>query len=549
MLCNRVVVLLLGAACVAAIPLPAKRGRSEATESLAAAFLAKHPPLHLSDRLHKGEPHERLQDASKVVLGNLTSYAGFFTVNAEKASNMFFWHFPALNGDKSAPLLIWLQGGPGASSMFGLFHETGPYELQRDTTSKRGEIKLSQRALTWNNRYSLLFIDNPVGAGFSYTESADGYATTEEDVSLNLLSVLQQFYLVFPSKAKVPLYLTGESYAGHYIPALGYRIHVHNGLLDKSNPAYIPMEGLAIGDGWIDPINMVPAYPAMLEGMGLIDLTQQKVFESYCARITTAIKGKYMSTAFAIWDEMINGDLFPYDSLFLNVTGSYDYDNNQNTQAPASFSLYAEFLDQVDTRAALHVGTAAFGLNSSDAEKALQSDFMRSMIPELQTLIPNYKVLIYSGNLDIIVGAPLTDAFMTKLDFNGSAAFHSAARVPYKVGGKNDEEVAGYVKHVGNLTQVVVRGSGHILPHDQPERGLDMISRFVDSAAGWCSCDDSCHKEECCPSSTCESSKKSHSVAKAARARGQAASGYTKKRGAAKRLAAKSRHAAPWDRR
>jgi hypothetical protein len=92
----------------------------------------------------------------------------------------------------------------------------------------------------------------------------------------------------------------------------------------------------------------------------------------------------------------------------------------------------------------------------------------RSMVPELLTIIANYKVMIYSGNLDIIVGAPLTEGFMSKLDFNGSVAFHAAPRVPYKEVGS--QEVAGYVKHAGNLTQVVVRGAGHILPHDQPER-------------------------------------------------------------------------------
>lgn len=83
-------------------------------------------------------------------------------------------------------------------------------------------------------------------------------------------------------------------------------------------------------------------------------------------------------------------------------------------------------------------------------------------------MIANYKVMIYSGNLDIIVGAPLTEGFMSKLDFNGSIAFHAAPRVPYKEVGS--QEVAGYVKHAGNLTQVVVRGAGHILPHDQPQR-------------------------------------------------------------------------------
>ena len=59
----------------------------------------------------------------------------------------------------------------------------------------------------------------------------------------------------------------------------------------------------------------------MLEAMGLIDSQQQKTFASYCARIVAAIKGKYMRLAFDIWDEMINGDVFPYGSLFLNVTG------------------------------------------------------------------------------------------------------------------------------------------------------------------------------------------------------------------------------------
>ena len=410
-------------------------------------------PLHLSERVRQGEPCSRLQDASRVTLGNITSYAGFFTVDAAKASNMFFWHFPALDGNDKAPLLIWLQGGPGASSLFSLFHEIGPYELRRDGKGKHGDIKLTQRALTWNNKYGLLFIDNPVGAGFSYTKSADGYPTTEEEVARNLLTLLQQFYLVFPALSQVPLYLTGESYAGHYIPAFGNLIHSHNAPLTNSSPSFIPLHGLAIGDGWIDPINMVPEYPAMLENMGLIDSSQEKVFESYCTRITAAIKAKYMSSAFEIWDEMINGDLFPYSSLFLNVTGSYDYDNNQNTQPPVSFSLFAEFLDAPATRSAIHVASAPFGTNASDAEKALASDFMRSMVPELQTLIPHYKVLIYSGNLDIIVGEPLTEAFMSKLSFNGSAAFHAAARQPYKVGGDDDPEVAGYVKHAGGWSR------------------------------------------------------------------------------------------------
>ena len=260
-------------ACAVAIPLPGHTERAPARTRCLSMHGAAHAHgaqkdrhRHLSEGLRAGKSPARLRDAAKVVLGNITSFAGFFTVDVEKASNMFFWHFPALSGDEKAPLLIWLQGGPGASSMFSLFHEIGPYALEQGAASgQHSDIRLSQRALSWNNRYALLFIDNPVGAGFSYTESRDGYPSTEEAVAAHLLSVVQQFYLVFPGARAVPLYLTGESYAGHYIPALGSSIHKHNAALDQGNPAFIPLAGLAIGDGWIDPLNMVRDHPNVLE--------------------------------------------------------------------------------------------------------------------------------------------------------------------------------------------------------------------------------------------------------------------------------------------
>ena len=113
------------------------------------------------------------------MLGNRTSYAGFFDVAAEGAGyeqQMFAWYFPAVGSQGSyphapnhdAPLLMWLQGGPGGSSMFGLFVELGPFRV---TASN----ELEPMPHTWcDDKYSCLFIDNPVGAGFSYTTADDG---------------------------------------------------------------------------------------------------------------------------------------------------------------------------------------------------------------------------------------------------------------------------------------------------------------------------------------------------------------------------------------
>jgi vitellogenic carboxypeptidase-like protein len=118
-----------------------------------------------------------------------------------------------------------LQGGPGSSSLFGLFAEMGPYSLVPDGNVFRAERK----EVTWNDKYGMLFIDNPVGAGFSFTDSDAGYCNdTKTCVSNNLYSLLQQFYGVFPDQMAAPLYITGESYAGHYIPGIAALIHRKN---------------------------------------------------------------------------------------------------------------------------------------------------------------------------------------------------------------------------------------------------------------------------------------------------------------------------------
>ena len=95
---------------------------------------------------------------------DIASYAGFIPVrklDSNNSAEMFFWYFPAQEARvKNAPLVIWLQGGPGSSSMIGLFHELGPLQFVDEQLHLRKE--------TWNKHFNLLFIDNPVGTGYSF---------------------------------------------------------------------------------------------------------------------------------------------------------------------------------------------------------------------------------------------------------------------------------------------------------------------------------------------------------------------------------------------
>lgn len=419
-----------------------------------------------------GVPEER--ESAKVNLPGWgdAGYSGFFTTNAAATNHMFWWFFPK----PGKPLLIWLQGGPGGSSMFGLFAEMGPFNAN-------AKLELVKReAGAWTDEYAMLFIDNPVGAGFSFTTTDAGYCTdTKECVASNLHALLQKFYGVFPELLSTELFITGESYGGHYVPAISAYIHRQNA---AGGPApRIPLAGMAIGDGWIDPVNMIGGYPEMIYNLGLCDENEKAVIQDYSDRSVALIKQGEMLSAFSVWDEFLNGDVWPYANYFHNITGLNDYDNYLNTNAPAEFNYYAPYLNQPAVRAALHVGNATFPRDPDTCEKHLLADFMVSFVDELALMLnstaPHYKVLVYSGQLDVIIGAPLTERFLPGVAWRGQAAYKAAHKAVWRVK-PTDVEVAGYARQVGNFTQVVVRAAGHIVPGDQPIRAVDMITRFVE---------------------------------------------------------------------
>jgi vitellogenic carboxypeptidase-like protein len=134
-------------------------------------------------------------------------HSGFFTIDSTANSNTYFVFSKSLDGNQDAPILLWLQGGPGASSMFGLFTEIGPFNINAN-------MSVEPRALSWNQNYHLLIIDNPLGTGFSFTDSAAAMATNQTTVGHDLYLALSQFFELFPTLRKNDFYVTGESYAG-----------------------------------------------------------------------------------------------------------------------------------------------------------------------------------------------------------------------------------------------------------------------------------------------------------------------------------------------
>jgi len=270
-----------------------------------------------------GGDHRAAQAATKVtpdIVEGITSYSGFAQTSPTK--HMFWWYFPPTDASvdaASAPTLVWLQGGPGGSSMFGLFAENGPIELVQDATT--GNITAQARTVgSWGEKYGTLYIDNPVGAGFSYTtapsDPANGYCNnTKTCVAENLYALLQAFYATFPSliKGGSDLYITGESYGGHYVPGISYYIHEQNARPDAAFEAAgevrVPFAGCAVGDGWIDPVLQLTGYAAQMFNVGLADDIQRAKIQAYTDQAIKYLNAGEMLKSFTAWDEMLNGDV------------------------------------------------------------------------------------------------------------------------------------------------------------------------------------------------------------------------------------------------
>ncbi|XP_014372276.2 venom serine carboxypeptidase [Papilio machaon] len=444
----------------------------------ASCFLHRYPKLNLNTQVH-GDPGAPLFLTPYIESGNITagrllarvpfteslrikSYAGFFTVDKKYDSNQFFWYFPAMiPNNKNAPVIVWLQGGPGASSLYGLFTENGPLRVRDE--------KFERRKYNWALSHHVIYIDNPVGTGFSFTKDPKGYCNNETQVGEQLYSTITQFFQLFPELQENKFFITGESYAGKYVPTFAYTIH-------KKNPTAktkINLKAIAIGNGLSDPEHQL-VYSKYLYQIGLLDWNQANTFREYEMKGIEYIQKKQWDKAFELFDTLLNGDLIDGKSLFYNMTGFEFYFNYLHTKDYIDFEDFGPMLQKAFVRKAIHVGNLTFH-TGHEVEEHLKEDLMKSVAPLMTELLDHYYVLIYNGQLDIIVAYPLTINYLRNLNFTGSEDYKTAKRYQWKV----DGELAGYVKQAGKLVEIMVRNAGHMVPGDQPKWALDMITRLT----------------------------------------------------------------------
>mmetsp|Transcript_24516 Transcript_24516/g.24109 ORF Transcript_24516/g.24109 Transcript_24516/m.24109 type:complete len:185 (+) Transcript_24516:131-685(+) len=170
---------------------------------------------------------------------------------------MFYWLLRSRRDPTNDPLVFWLTGGPGCASEVALLFENGGFTVEHDQT-------LILNPHSWSEVSNIVFVDNPVGTGFSEAPYSQ-LDKTEEEIAANLFLLLKGFIEENPEFSGRNFYITGESYAGHYIPAFAYY------LTHDATDVPVNFKGVAIGNGWVDPYNQYPAYADFAYENGLVD--------------------------------------------------------------------------------------------------------------------------------------------------------------------------------------------------------------------------------------------------------------------------------------
>lgn len=411
----------------------------------------------------------------------LSHYAGHLQLrNQGAAGALFYWLFEA-PGEKaaSAPLLIWLNGGPGCSSMDGLFLELGPFKISNG--------KLDLNPYSWHHVANVIFIDQPVGTGLSYSKGR--YPKNDKEVSEMFYEAIQEFFRIHPSYLQASpagqlrresrdIFMTGESHAGHYIPHMVTYIKAENEKTNNQSPR-LNIAGIAIGNGWVDPFNQYDV-SEFAHGLGFITKDQKnelKVREKQCQNSLN--KKNYKDhNCFALLDDVL--DATGGGGHKFSTASMYDARlfSKQRVFPPGKDAVEA-YLNKRDVRQALHVlpGIQRFMECTDPPYNALAHQDGLGVVGELQSILESgMRVLMFSGQFDIIVNHLGTEKMLSQLKWSGSSEWSTSRNAVWSSDGQNP---AGFVKAYKNLAFLVVLDAGHMVPLSKPKESLDMITRFL----------------------------------------------------------------------
>ncbi|KAK9690080.1 hypothetical protein RND81_09G103500 [Saponaria officinalis] len=404
-------------------------------------------------------------------------------VEVRPKSHMFWWLYKSPyrvdDPNKPWPLILWLQGGPGSSGTgVGNFQEVGPLDTN-----------LKPRSSTWLNKADLLFVDNPVGTGYSYVEEKEKVVKSDKEAGEDLARLLIELYNKSEKLQKSPLYIVAESYGGKFAVTLA--LAAHNAILSSQLKA--TLGGVALGDSWISPEDFVLSWGPLLKDISRLD--DEGLHQAN--RLTEVIKQQLNNGSFVnatnTWGELegaidshsnsvdfynflLDSSMDPLGTATITTTatanialsqklvfGSHSrYLNSFTTSSPSSNGdVLGDLMNgPIKTKLKIIPRNVTWCGQSNLVFSALASDFMKPRIAEVDELLSKgVNITVYNGQLDLICATKGTEAWVEKLKWDGLKTFLKKERTPLYCGANKGTK--GFKRSYKNFHFYWILGAGH----------------------------------------------------------------------------------------
>ncbi|KAE9141181.1 hypothetical protein PF007_g350 [Phytophthora fragariae] len=210
--------------------------------------------------------------------GSTKQDSGYIKLPNKVDDHYFFWYFEARHGPETAPLVLWLTGGPGGSSMMALLTENGPCRVRPDLSTETNPY-------SWTNAANVVWLDQPTNVGFSYGPDPTDADEDESNVAENIYWFLQGFLERHPELQGREFFISGESYGGHYVPAAAHFISQQN-RRTRDDALRINLQGISVGNGWTNPVIQSPHFIDMATNaynISLVDPSTMPALEKAAA--------------------------------------------------------------------------------------------------------------------------------------------------------------------------------------------------------------------------------------------------------------------------
>lgn len=434
--------------------------------------------------VHADVPADEILDIPGYGPPKTRQYSGFIPVDDKHTAYLHYWFVTSSNDPTKDPVTLWMNGGPSCSSMEGGLYELGPYTFLNKLNETNGVPMIIDNVNSWTTVSSVIFLESPAGVGFSY--NVNGSMESDDYIqSQNTYGFMLNFFAAFPEFASNDFFVTGESYAGIYVPTLAERIVDGN----KANKPFINLKGIAIGNGcWGNDVgacsdtNDADRYRFLtLYGHALIP---QKMYQAVLQQCTSSF-----NTSDPACREIFNnasdvvGDIYSYD-----IYDTCDVPDPTQRQLRTRRNKFGDpvsclstqlaplFLDHPLVRKAFHLDHSKLG-NWSLCSTVFYGMVIPDTRPIHRKLIDNdLRVLIYSGDADIAVPWIGSYEWVRNMNYPVTRPWSSWIA---STADQTQSWTGGYVTEYGNMTFLTVKHAGHLVPQYEPEAARSFYMRFI----------------------------------------------------------------------